>query len=272
MTKPVAPKKATCPKKPKNHEIIQVELSDLDQAITLLAQNPGLEIDSLPKDGDLYKAYDKVKLSVTLLYDVDQYPAILDLIKKHPVPANMKPGTLAAFVFGCHLGGYGDMKEKFCSPMCIQNIPPSKKKEPIKCCSYQVWTWDAAKGLRKHVEVSHPKSIIAYVFVDGAFYGFGPADVAKFKHEGVAKVKVYETQQNQHKLLVDLSEVDRLPAYAGPLAPAQPLPPVGTGGTGFGPRFFEGMGGGGSFLMLLLIVAILFLVYMWWSNRPAAEY
>ena len=77
---------------------------------------------------------------MALLYDTEHYPmlvSILDSLKK----GNIGPDTVGGFLFGCFQDSYGDVVNKYCSPVCISGIQPSKA-DVVKC-EAQVWVVDS---------------------------------------------------------------------------------------------------------------------------------
>jgi hypothetical protein len=238
------------------HEIVDVPVSELEKSIDLLAKNPNVQIQSLNKNDPLYKAFETVKLSVSLLYDTKQFVIIQDILSKYKSPSQISPGTIGAFLFGCQQDNYGDLKERFCSILCIGSIPPSKTKYPMMCCSSQIWSHDNTKL----VKVSDAKNgtTKAIIYPDFPFLGFTQKELNELKTSGIKKVTLMDTTNNKHVITLDSVDVDKLPKKDS-------NGPVGINmGQGTGSARDVIITSGSLIWIVLLIIAIIALIAWLW--------
>lgn len=193
------------------NEMIQIELGDVYTSIDLLSQYPEVELDLLSKDDPIYKAFEKVKLAVSLLYDTDNYSTITDHIAKQYRPDVITPGTVGAFLFGCSQSYYGDITNRYCSPLCIQNVLPNKSDYPISCCPYRVFILDTEGQLKPSVLESDDSNNRAYIYSNDKFKGFTPNNIAYLKSQAIAFAQVFDTSESKHTMVVPMTPVNKLP-------------------------------------------------------------
>lgn len=228
----------------KSVDFVKGHLEELKKSIEFLSYYPNVRIDDLRSSpiigstegssnipySDLRYNYDKVKLAASLFYDTDQYHIITDTLSHLNVPSNISPGTLGSFLFGCTGDTYGDVSNKFCSPLCVGSLLPSKqstltKSNPISpftdfaspsdtnddLCSVQVITIKGNKLFRD--ERSNIHSPNAYVFIEypNTFNGLSRTQIDQLKQLGIKTVSVYDINERKHSVILNPTSVDQLP-------------------------------------------------------------
>ena len=165
----------------------------------------------------------------SFFYDTDQYHIITDTLSHLNSPSTISPGTLGSFLFGCTGDTYGDVSNKFCSPLCVGSLLPSKqsisnKTKPIspftdfasptenndELCSVQVITIKGNKLFRD--ERSNVQSPNAYIFIEypNTFNGFTRDQIYQLKQLGINTVSVYDIHERKHSVVVGTTSVDQL--------------------------------------------------------------
>ena len=200
-------------------KLITLELDDLSNSIKLLADNSDVNLNTIPHSDPIYKAFEFVKLAVALFYDTDQYSLITDLISNYPSPPHILPNTAGSFLFGCSQSNYGDVTNRFCSPICIQNIPPSKSLSLVSCCPHQVWSSLDPSNI-SFTQLSNPSNTnnSAYVYVYLPFNGFSNDTISLFKRHNINLIQVYSLQNSIHHSIIPPTSIDDL-ALLNPSTP-----------------------------------------------------
>ena len=207
-------------------QMIHLDLTDLDAAIEILAQNSDVLIDQIPKDDPVYLAFEKAKLFVSLFYGRPEYPQILERIAKYGKPKVITPGSAGAFLFGCSQDNYGDIDNKFCSPLCTQSIYPGGPDQ-LSCCPYQIWTWSP----ESFTKINESTSDQAYIYIsdieDTKNIKFPPELINVLNMNNVKSVQVFATKDSKHILIVPSTPLSNLAQHNG-----APLPCANCGPTG----------------------------------------
>ena len=232
---------------------IPVELGDLRNNIELLVSHDSVELDNLVHTPNVQKAVESIKLAVALLYDTPNYHVITNMISQYPMPSNMKPNTVASFLFGCSLSS-GSMNNKMCTPFCANGIP-DKRHNNHQCCPYQVWYLNG----NKLVPLKPTENKDAYVFSSSA-HAFSKDHIKSLEAAGVNRVQLVTIDPaNNYQNVDNLRSI-----YALPRRNEQ------NQGSTNGPRQ---IGGGGSWLWLILILAVIVIIAaIWFYSRQNYEY
>ena len=187
---------------------IQVDLADLETSLNLLNKNLDTNPLHIPKSDPVYIAYENVKLFVSMFYGREEYPKILEIMNTFSKPAKIVPDTIGAFLFGCSQTTYGDISNKFCSPLCLQGILPNEAGQgSASFCPYQVWVLNET-GFEP---ISDNSSDHAYIFVGNSNPQFTPKQITLLRSLGVKQAQVLRTQDARHISVIPLSEIDNLP-------------------------------------------------------------
>ena len=199
------------PKHAPGENCIQVDLADLEASLDLLNKNLETNPARIPKSDPVYIAYENVKLFVSMFYGREEYPKILEIMNKYPKPNKIVPDTIGAFLFGCSQAEYGDISNKFCSPLCLQGILPNEQHAGASFCPYQVWVLNEST----FEPISDNSSDHAYIFTSGPqrtdTHQFTPKQITLLRSLGIKKAQVLRTQDARHITLVPLTEIDNLP-------------------------------------------------------------
>lgn len=184
-----------------------VNLEELENAITLLANNCNVSLSNLSKDSDLYKAHKLVLVATTIFQETD-YDIFLSLLEKQPRPSSVYPNTAGAFLFGDFSICYGGT-EKWCSPINIGSVPRTKTVDWItKACPHQIWLMKGGyiSGIHNN------ESTTALVYVDAKtieeFRGFTQKEINAFKNHHVTHVEVLSSWGPIHNVLVKSKSID----------------------------------------------------------------
>jgi len=102
-----------------------ISFPDLQKSLELLADNASVNIDSLNKDSEIYKAYEYILLSISIFSETTFTP-FLKMVDNLPRPIKIVPQTCGAFLFGDYYNCYGD-DFTMCSPMSIASLPRGEK-------------------------------------------------------------------------------------------------------------------------------------------------
>jgi len=240
----------------KKSGVDNVQVTELEKAIDVLAKNPNVQINSLSKTDPLYKSFETVKISVSLLYDTNHYSIIHDILSTYKAPSELTPGTFGAFLFGCRQENYGDVKDKYCSVLCINSIPPLKCKGPVTCCNSQVWTHDNVS--LKKVSDCKNGTTKAIVYTEFPFMGFTQKEIDELKAAGIKKVTLMQTVNNKHVTIFDSLDIDKVPTKNA-VGPSGMGNVVGTG------RARDVLISGSSvFWIVILVLGILALLAWLW--------
>ena len=156
------------------------------RAIETLAQNYDTPIEQLEE----YKNYIETHLN----------PEVYEIINQQFRPMGLKVGTAGAYLWGCNQNYYGNVS-KSCSALCHGSLP----YENSKSCQYQIWTYN--DDLKCNEKIS---SSIAYIYLD-RYKQFSKKDIEKLKEANVTHVTVLITENNQHKTIIPLSDIENLP-------------------------------------------------------------
>ena len=206
--------------KAKSHQnCIQVDLADLDASLQLLNKNLDTNPNRIPKSDLVYTAYENVKLFVSMFYGREEYPKIMEIMNTFAKPNKIVPDTIGAFLFGCSQTSYGDIPNKFCSPLCLHAVLPNEPTGSSGFCPYQVWTMDSTSL----EPISQNSSDSAYIFVSGdAAPKFTPKQITLLRSLGLKQAQVLRTQDSKHVTVIPLSELENLPI----ITPADSIKPA----------------------------------------------
>ena len=184
---------------------LRLEITDLDAAIDLLAKNPDVILDQIPKDDPIFLAFEKIKLFISIFFGRPEYPQILDRIGKQSRPSTINPGSAGAFLFGCSQDNYGDIDNKFCSPLCAQSVLPKE----ATCCPYQIWIWSD----QQFEKINESQSPHAYVFITHNLERpqFTTEMINLLKLYNINSVHLLTTLNSKHLTLLPLTPIDQLP-------------------------------------------------------------
>ena len=188
----------------KSKNCIQVDLADLEASLDLLVKNLDTHPDQIAKSDPVNTAYENVKLFISMFYGREEYPKIVEILKKYPRPASVTDGTIGAFLFGCLQDSYGDISNKFCSPLCLQGVLPN---DDSSFCPYQVWMLTDTT----FEPLSENSSDRAYIFSSSANPKFTPQQISLLKSQNVQMAQVLRTVDSKHTTIIPLSELDNLP-------------------------------------------------------------
>ncbi len=205
-------------------DIFSISLEDLGRSIEVLASNHWQNIDLLPDDHEVSKAYQILRLAVTMLEGTDRYKIINKLILKQFRPSELSSGTVGSFLFGCFQESYGDV-EKSCSPLCIDGVKSGKMKR----CGYQVWIQrneptrpnDKSKKnsklgnlevCRRFVRIKADEDASkAIIYVNSDFKEFTKNEIDNYRKSGVLMASVMITKGSKHHRVIRMTSVDNLP-------------------------------------------------------------
>ena len=253
-------------------QMIHLDLTDLDAAIEILAQNSDVLIDQIPKDDPVYLAFEKAKLFVSLFYGRPEYPQILERIAKYGKPNVITPGSAGAFLFGCSQDNYGDVDNKFCSPLCTQSIYPGSTDQ-LSCCPYQIWLWNP----EAFTKINDSNSDQAYIYIsdvdDTTNIKFPPELINVLNMNNVKSVQVFVTKDSKHISLIPSTPLSNLAQYNNsPIATTTAVPCADCGtanriqpiqrAANNGPVNSSGSSGSSGIFMAIIII-ILLIVGIW---------
>lgn len=192
--------------KRKNTGCVQLDLADLEASLNILNANLDTTIDQLQdKTSPVYVAYENVKLFISMFYGRDEYSKITEILNTYSKPKTIKPNSIGAFLFGCLQSTYGDISNKYCSPLCLQSVFPDVT---FVCCPYQVWILNETS----FEQISDTMTDKAYIFSSlSKTLQFTPEQINLLKEKGIHNVHVLETRDTLHKTLIPLTHIDNLP-------------------------------------------------------------
>jgi hypothetical protein len=198
-------------------DLFSINIDDIDRSVEILSSNHQQSIKDLESgkaDPEVGKAYQVVRLAVTMLIGTDDYHTLTSIISSQYRPSKIIPGTIGAFLFGCFQETYGDVT-KSCSPLCISGINPKGHHTP---CEHQIWVQKSSSGSSKYLQIKSEStdSNRAIVYVSSAFIGFTKEEIKVFRKFGVDLVQVMTTKDSKHHQIVRMTPLNRLPIVGKP--------------------------------------------------------
>lgn len=150
------------------------------------------------------------------------------IIKLHR-PTDIKPETVASFIWGCLQNYYGSVS-KSCSLLCTNSLFNHNK---LQDCHYQTFLYsrsglnlitnsEDSQAINSNAysnaystQVINSKNKIkskAYIYVESDFNGFTDSDINLLKSYSISFAILMSTENNIHNTLItEITEVDKLP-------------------------------------------------------------
>lgn len=193
-------------------DLFSITADELESSIEILASNHWQVIDDLHPEHEVSKAYQIVRLAVTVLSGTEQYDFINSSISKQYRPSEIVSGTVGAFLFGCFQETYGDVS-KACSPLCMTGIHPKGRRSS---CEHQIWVQHTPTGVSKFIQIKSDDYDIqdsgkAIVFVTENFTEFTTEEIDAFRKSGVVLAQVMTTKNSKHHQIIRMTPLEKLP-------------------------------------------------------------
>lgn len=258
-----------------NVKVEPVKFTDLQNDINLLVANRMMVLDEVQYgDKKVQKALDNVKLAVNMLYDTPQYENISYMIskaKKKLSNLDIKPQTVGAYLFGCNLDNYGDVKSSQNSGLCAGGSVPNKVK--LNSNHYIFYhNGDVLKLLSS--PGSNAKKPDVLLYVEPQFKGLTQLQLETIKKEvgsnKINSVLVYHTVGSKHQLVETYSDLSKIPIVSGgPTGVLGELSGPGghTGSTGTSRGLYVSTSVFVWAVILIVVIIVLLAALGWWSSN-----
>jgi len=254
-------------------DLFTITVDDLEKAIEVLSSNHWQILDKLHPEHEVAKAYQMVKLAVTMLTDTEQYQIINLLISQQYRPTDIIPGTVGAFLFGCSQETYGDIN-RVCSPLCVTGIYPKGEFAPQ--CEHQVWIQHNQSGVIRFGRLrSSSDAHKAFIYVTDNFTGFTNDEIEHFNKSNVVTAQVLTTKKSKHWTLIKMAPLNEMP-IEGVMRPisgnlfgldSEELQPFRSEGT---ETLYGSISSGAVIIVITIIVLVLGLLalaWVWFGSR-----
>ena len=189
---------------------------EIRKNIDVLTENNTLKVDQLAIFDDIYKAYEYIKLFVSLPDKFEGYTELYEQMISYILqsyrPSMIVPGTIGSFIFGCFQQTYGDI-DQACSPLCHDSIQRTAYNKSIVCTN-QIWIQITPDifGDTRFVKLKNDcKAMTAYIYVDKSFEGFTLSEITNFKKEGLSQAQVMVTHALKHHIINKMTSINSLP-------------------------------------------------------------
>lgn len=258
-----------------NVKVQPMQIKELQNDIDLLVANRMMAIDEAAySNAKVQQAMDHLKLAVNMLYDTKQYDDVMYMImkaKKKIGNLELKPQTVGAYLFGCTMDNYGDVKDNSYSALCSGSVPTKPK---MSCNNFIFYhNGDVLKQLATPSNKAKKSDVLMYV--EPNFKG-----LTQFQHDQVAQaisgytignILVYTTKNNKHTLINTLNSLSQVPivSMTGPTGMIGTSIMMGSsGGTGGVSRGLYVSTSTLFWLVVLIVLIILIIAGLgWWKSN-----
>lgn len=202
-------------------EIIDVDLSDMRDAISNMSSYYNENISNIKPGHKLYKNYNYINKISKNLFNIynetkdisNTYESFISTLMNEFKPSEIKSNTVGSFLFGCFQDSYGDV-DKSCSIVCndgVQNpyhVKGSCKEQIIIQTKSKIKKYTSRfERLKSSPTDSHK----AYIFLYSNFSGFTEHELDQLNDYGILMVEGLTTKYSQHHLVFKMRMIDDLP-------------------------------------------------------------
>lgn len=107
------------------HDMLKIDVAELESMASNLRRNSHLPVKVLPPD--VKKDFRQLLTYVSLLYDTKQYIILHNIVTKHfDDIGEIVPGTIGAYCAGCQVDTSFTDNLQGCSAVCAGSMPPKK--------------------------------------------------------------------------------------------------------------------------------------------------
>jgi len=249
-----------------NIKIEEFDLKKLQHNLDILIANRNIQLNELDyKNKEVKRAFNRFKMCVDAVYDSKYFNQVWKLVdnsRKRLSNLTVEPNTIGAYLFGCMLNDYGDVKDKSQSVLCINSISNNRTYN-YKNFIYYLNGNDELTSLLTPNKKS--KSVDVLIYVDENF-NIRKID-SDLKDFGIKSFFLYKTRRNKHVLINEFSSLNELPT-TGPSGCVINNGGVSTGATGSTRGLDISISTSTLFWLAVIIILIVLIVIGigWWKS------